>query len=410
MRCLGAVLVVATACAPEPTASWEAPVLPDPAGGAPGEPWSLVETIPDDLMPEDGLFRRDRVLDVQLTLTRDARTQLNRNDREYVVATMTVFGRPFEVGMRLKGSSTYQPLSGKPSIKIKLDHTVPGQEMFGYDGFNLHNNTADASFVGELMGHRLLTASDVPSLKVGYARVTIDGERKGLYTIVQRKDQNWIEEWFDDPEGSLYEGQGCDFGGWWGDNNGDCLQLDHEGSADTRDDLREMFQAMSQQGTAFWTAANTYMDNDRVMRALAAEVVIGHWDSYSGNLNNYHWYHEPTTGLWSMSPWSLDLSFGRPVGGDCSQIGVDRSHYASGRLANECRSNPTCDQRLRAEMETVLQVVENYPYNDIFDEIETLIEPHVTAEPTRNPSVGRWRQEVQCARTFLDNRRATLGL
>ncbi|HMV67840.1 MAG TPA: CotH kinase family protein [Myxococcota bacterium] len=373
----------------------------------PVRPWEMTEDIPDGMMPEDGLFRIDKVVDVRLELSSQARSRLNSDPRSYVPARLRMYGQTFDVGMRLKGSSTFQSLDQKPSIKIAFDYSVQGQELFGYEGFNLHNCTADAAYTGDVVAHRMLRLAGVPSLKSGYVQVYIDGQLKGLYAIVQRKDHDWLNEWFSDGSGSLYEGQGCDFTGW-GANPG-CWNLDQAGDNDTRQDLNDFLTAMNTNGQAFWNTFGTRMDYDLVVRSFAAEWVLGHWDSYTGNLNNYHLYHNPTTDQWSLSPWSLDLAWSRPVGGACHTIGVNKAHYRSGSLGSRCQDDRDCDNLLEQHADDIMTLIEGYDVRGLFDQIEQTIEPYVRADPN-GPGVQRWRQEFQCARDFIRNRRPELRL
>jgi hypothetical protein len=391
----------------------EDPTTEDPADPAdPGEPgpvrpWELVEDVPDGLMPEDALFRIDKIIDLRIGLTPNARSRLNADPHTYVPATLRMYGQQLEVGVRLKGSSTFQSLGQKPSMKIAVDFSVPGQEVFGYEGFNLHNCVADAAYTGDVVGHRMLRLAGVPSLRTGYVQVYIDNELKGLYAIVQRKDHDWLEEWFGDASGSLYEGLGCDLAGP-GANPG-CWNIDQEGTGDTRQDLNQFVNAMAVNGAAFWNAFGTRMDYDLVVRGFAAEWLIGHWDSYTGNLNNYHLYHDPTADTWSLSPWSLDLSWARPVGGDCHTIGVNKAHYRSSVLGQRCQDDPDCDRLLEDHADDIMTRIENYDVRGLFDEIEQNIEPYVRADPN-GPGLQRWRQEFSCAKSFIRDRRPELRL
>jgi hypothetical protein len=378
----------------------------EPTGDPPGRPWTSEETIPDGLMPEDSLFRIDRVVEIRFDLTAQALSALRSQPTTYADATMRMFGQTFEVGIRVKGSSTFRGIDDKPSLKVDLEYSVPGQEIFGYEGFNLHNAVADASYVGEAVGHRMMRLAGVPSLKVGYARVSIDGVDKGLYTLVQRKDKDWLAEWFQDPEGSLYEGLGCDFDNFGGAG---CWNVDQEGSADTRADLTDFVNAMAANGQQWWTTFRTRMDDQLVIRGLAAEWVIGHWDSYSGNDNNYHLYHEPTTDRWSLSPWSLDLSFSRPVSGDCHVYGVNRNFYDRTQIPTNCNNDVQCNQELETAADQLMTQIEGYDIDGLFDGIIRVIEPEVQTDPY-SPGVVRFNQQVECARSYLLERRRELRL
>ena len=46
------------------------------------------------------------------------------------------------------------------------------------------------------------------------------------------------------------------------------------------------------------------------LKALAAEVLIGHWDNYYYNKNNYFIYDHPTTKKFVYIPYDMDNTFG----------------------------------------------------------------------------------------------------
>ena len=52
----------------------------------------------------------------------------------------------------------------------------------------------------------------------------------------------------------------------------------------------------------------TLVDLDRFLTFWATEVLVGHWDGYAGNRNNYHFYRE-VGGLFVFIPWGVDDTF-----------------------------------------------------------------------------------------------------
>ena len=50
------------------------------------------------------------------------------------------------------------------------------------------------------------------------------------------------------------------------------------------------------------------VDLDRFLSFWAAEVLVGHWDGYTGDRNNYHFYREPG-GPFVFIPWGVDDTF-----------------------------------------------------------------------------------------------------
>src|SRR5262245_12709379 len=57
---------------------------------------------------------------------------LRQNNRAYVRATLSDGKVELrDVGLRLKGHSTFQPLDQKPALTIKFNEFISGQEFYG---------------------------------------------------------------------------------------------------------------------------------------------------------------------------------------------------------------------------------------------------------------------------------------
>lgn len=61
------------------------------------------------------------------------------------------------------------------------------------------------------------------------------------------------------------------------------------------------------------------------------ETLLGHWDGYAGNANDYYLFFSPDSQRFELIPWGLDQAFvgQRPFSSDFYDITV----YARGRLA-----------------------------------------------------------------------------
>ena len=377
----------------------------------PDEPQGLVETVPDGLLTDqDPLFRDDLVHQIRFTLSPASESALESEPREYAPARIEIDGQEFEVEMRLKGSSTFSPLSGKPSIKVRVDQLVPGQEIYGHEGFNLHNQTADQSFMGEHLSYYVTRQAGLPSSQTGYAFVVINGIYKGLYGITQRKDQEWLDTWYDDPTGSLYEGVRTEmtdpvcpdpFVESWS-----CWTLDHAGDTDSPADIPNLNSRLTNPPD-MWTAVDSVFVMDDFINGLALEMVLGHWDSYSGNGNNTHIYHQTATDTWHLSPWSQDLAFGRPVWGSCNSYGLSKGDYQFGDMGAWCQGHPQCNQALDARAIEILDLIDTLDMGQRAQDTYALLQPHIVNES--GITVQTWTDHVTCAVDFMAGRRAQLG-
>jgi len=264
--------------------------------------------------------------------------------------------------------------------------------------------------MGEHLSYYITREAGLPSSQTGYAIVAINGVYKGLYGITQRKDQEWLDTWYDDPTGSIYEGVRTEmtdpvcpdpFVESWS-----CWTLDHAGDTDSPADIPNLNSRMTNPPD-MWTAVESTFVMDDFINGLAAELVVGHWDSYSGNGNNTHIYHQTATDTWHMSPWSQDLAFGRPVRGSCNSYGLSKGNYQFGDLGAWCQGHAQCDQRLDTRAVEILDLIDTLDMNERVQTTYDLLQPHIANEP--GTDVASWTTHVTCAAEFMQGRRAQLG-
>ena len=121
----------------------------------------------------------------------------------YVHADLDFEGRSLtDVAVRYKGNGTYLQSRGnlKRSLKIDLNKNVKGQQLAGVTTLNLHTNVTDASWMNEVLSHRLYRDAGMPAPRTAYARVllTVPGKYEsqyiGLYSLVEDIGKNFLEE------------------------------------------------------------------------------------------------------------------------------------------------------------------------------------------------------------------------
>lgn len=95
------------------------------------------------------------------------------------------------VGVRYKGSSSYNPSRTKNPLNIKLDHIIDGQELNGYSTLKLANVFKDPSFVREVLSYEI-GRKYMSCGKANFINVYINGNLIGLYTSVQCIDKFFL--------------------------------------------------------------------------------------------------------------------------------------------------------------------------------------------------------------------------
>src|SRR5438093_9000414 len=99
----------------------------------------------------------------------------------------------------------------KRSLKLDLNRHVRGQKLAGVSKLNLHNNVTDASWMNEVLSHRLYRDAGVPAPRTAYARVYVtvpgkfDRQYLGLYSLVEDVDRLFATSHFGTRRGALFK-------------------------------------------------------------------------------------------------------------------------------------------------------------------------------------------------------------
>ena len=294
---------------------------PGAAQLAPSGPDSSEQS--DDQVP-DGYFAPDHVLDVAIELDPTDWDTLRVQARSFAdilggdcldgppddiftffPASVTVDGDSLEdVGIRKKGF--LGSLSDKkPALKLRFDRYVEDQLMGGeLQSMTLNNVQQDGSKLNTCLSYAAFADAGLPSPRCNFATVSVNGEDLGLYVHVESIKRDMLERHFSNLDGSLYEGTVSDFSPVWRNT----FQPKTDGDPDGGAAIDALVDALGDPSPAGLEAIESLVDIDRFLTFWAMEVIVGHWDGYSGNRNNFYLYREPD-GRFVFMPWGADSSF-----------------------------------------------------------------------------------------------------
>ncbi len=345
------------------------------------------------------------VHEFQLFLTQDAIEALSSSPWTYVEGAFSEGDDYYSsVGIRLKGSSTYRPITGKPSFKLKFNYSLPEQRFYGLRHLTLHAMIYDPSMMAEYLSYGVFREAGVPAPRIGYAHVTLGDQDYGFYAIIETMDKDFIEGWWNDTEGTMWESEGCDFSRY------NCYDVEEQGDDSNEDDLLMLVKDMNLDGREMYEAVKERVDWDEVMTYLAVEIVVAHWDGYAENVNNYFLYHEPSLDKWYFTPWSCDLAWAWYPWSSGS-IGDYRwlpSDYTKGMFASECWGYQPCFEDLTAKVMDVAKLLEGMPISEQMDELYERIHDYVYADPRKEYSNDEFEQQVEDLRDWIAERPANI--
>ena len=366
----------------------------------------VIETVPGVLSAED-LFVDDQIHELKLTLSSAALSSLRTAPREVVEAELTTVEGSFTVGVRLKGNTSMDDVDGKPAWKVDVNHFVPGQTLWGQPSFYLQNMIWDPSYLHEFLSYSFFQDAGVPAARAAYTTLQVNDADYGLYLVLEKQNGAFMRDRFGDDSGSIYESGSfnwpCDLLSGPADDPCTCFEVDNVGEADELADLQDLCRAARVPG-AMDEALAGELDMDTWRRAMAAEMLVSHYDNYGWNTNNFRIAHVPSTGLWYFTPWSADLSWGYYPwmdGPHCGTYGVTPEEYWGGVLMDRCRTEPECLAALGDQLLELADLYEQVDMSARFEAALALIEDDALKEYRGNYGPAQFNTEIACMRDYV---------
>lgn len=270
----------------------------------------------------------------------------------YFPASITINGETIaDVGVRLKGSSTFQFWEQKPSLKVKFSENDPDQRFAGLKRATFNNMTGDPAMSREVVGYHFWQEAGmaVPAANFAQVWVSFDGADPlyyGLYTNLEAMDSEWVERNFDGDGGDLWEGNdSADFSRSGIDHFALVTGL---GDKDLLDIARDQVQ---NHGDDFYAEVNDVLDMDNFLDFWTLSLAIGNRDGYPFHLNDYFVYLDPGDARFDFIPWGMDESFDTAT--------PTYANYVTGAVAANCLYyDATCPKRYLDAMEQNLDLYE----------------------------------------------------
>jgi spore coat protein CotH len=288
---------------------------------------------------------------------------------DYVTATLSYEGETVaNIGLRIKGEGSFQPVARKPALKLKFDEYVPQQSFRGLRRLTLNNLFEDPSFIAERLAYDVYRAAGLPAPRCNSALVYINGTFYGVYANVESEDKTFLRRWFSDDDGNLYEEGQEDFV----PGAETAFNLETNETANDRSDMIALIAAVqgATNPATFLTDIGGSIDTARFLRFTAVEAAVNQWDMYSYTVfwpNNFRMYHDPVSAKFHFIPWGHDMSMkpfrdsGKPfirLFQPARQGDRSNGTVTAGLLLQRCLQSPGCEEAYRAAVEDVIEIYE----------------------------------------------------
>lgn len=376
-------------------------------------PSTTHRTVAADKLKASDMLDPNRVLEIRLEMpeeswdklrrqTRDASTAFNglpnRKPYTYVKADLWIGDLKVEsVGVRKKGFFGSAD-TRRPSLKIKFDEYVDQDPVSGLSRITLNNNKQDRSLASQFLTYQLFRRAGNPAPRSNWARVTVNGKSLGVYTHVESVRKPFLKHNFEKKSGNLYEGTLTDF------HHSAVESLEAKTNEDDNDrsDAESLAKLLNADGPLNVEELEKQIDLPAFLRHWALESLIGFWDGYSSNQNNYFIYFRPSDGRGVFIPWGADASFTSrtPFSFGMREVGPI---YAQAVLANRLYRAEGIPDRYRETMQSILK--EAFHEEHLLaeaDRIQKLLKPYV------GPSQADYVKGMDEIRSFVRRRRASI--
>ncbi len=353
-----------------------------------------------DLKVDPGDWNKLRVQ--HRSVVKTLRTDIPPSDQEkpfdYFPASMTIDGTDVgKVAIRKKGFVGSLD-HNRPSFKIQIDKYEKKKMFAGVDTLTLNNNKQDASRIHQLIGFQLFRAADLPASHCNLALVSVNEKSLGIYSNVESLDKHMFRRAFKSTKGTLYEGTVCDF------HVHSLVRFERKfGSKKAIVSIKNASIALDSDDRSILGKLGRHLDLDRFYRYWAAEVLVGHWDGYVSNKNNYFVYFDSKSERLHFLPWGLD------------QLATDRNMFwrqgfdppksikADAAIPRRLYKNPEARKKYFVAMRSLLdEVWDEEKLVAQIDNLQAMINPHRIEK-------SFWsRRHASTFQKFISRRRAEI--
>lgn len=227
------------------------------------------------------------------------------------------------VGIRSRGSGSRSP--HKPNLLVAFNRYDSNQKPFGLTTVVLKANNQDASLLREVLAMRLFRRMGLPAPLEAPARLYVNGEFFGAYTLVESIDEAFLMRNFGENSGYLYDWQEDRTNGYRFEYLGTDLALYVPAPWDPKTrksnpdaaTIEAMVRAVNQApDDEFARTVSRYVDLKQFVLYLATENFLADFDGFLGRvfgMNNMYWYRFAGGDGFVLIPWDKDGTFGWAV-------------------------------------------------------------------------------------------------
>jgi hypothetical protein len=336
-------------------------------------------------------------------------------------------------------------LCRKLSLKLSFNTQTKCGRFFGQRKINLNSMVKDESLLRERIGMEMTKIAGATAPRVVHATASLNGQDRGIFSIVEQVDKEFLQENYSDASGDLYKAV------WplYPDDRLYKRALETNATTSNAGRMLGLYQALqSTTDQTFAADIAPFLEPARVARVIAVGLLMGNDDGpaqiycfpepgrpdFCGN-GNFYWYDQPNLGF-DLISWDLDYSlhdhalslaptiFTQQLN-NCDPILICKyveEKYGGNRNCDPegpTMIHPACDPLIRQSVRSrpadfrdayvkILAAFDSGQIMNDFDRFRTQIQPSIAAEGPLGLSTNRWSTDVDDLRTSLLRRQSQL--
>lgn len=266
----------------------------------------------------------------------------SQSNREEVSASMTYlnYGTEYSlsnIGVKLSGNTSFVlPINSagnlaQANFTLDFDEFVDDQSLKGIAALKLKRYHNDPTFVRENLSNRIMQAFDIftaHSSTPVKVYLQLAGQSKkylGIYRLNESVNRHeYLDKRFAGNDGGfLWQGNYKAYGpalfsritqDWEGVADADDASFEYKSKGSKFPEAKEQLVRLATnlstlEGDAFKDYAERHINMPLFLKFLAAEAVLGHWDGFWGNANNYLFYVDENEVI-HFIPYDTDNTLG----------------------------------------------------------------------------------------------------
>ena len=279
------------------------------------------------LTPNNEAFLQNEVATIRITLNPDSLSEMladveygstHEYPATFIYNSSVLNDTVQNIGFRIRGNTSIY--ANKKSFKVAFNSFESGKQWQGLEKLNLNGSHNDPSLMRAKLSWELLRNIGLPGSRTSYIALYINGEYRGLYLNVEHIDEEFADKVFDDGSGNLYKclypadltyiGANPDYYNYAVNGR---RPYNLQGNRDPEDynDIAHFIDVLNNTPLQDLPCELEAVFNvDDYLKFAAFDVLIGNWDGYIFNKNNFYLYHNQRTGRMEYLAYDLDNTLG----------------------------------------------------------------------------------------------------